>query len=126
MKKTLIVLVLFLLAAVAGCAKVGEGLKTYSNLSVDQLNGMMAQKDFFLVDVHVPRQEHIPGTDLFVPFDQIEANKDKFPADKDMTIVVYCRSGNMSQESSQKLAELGYTRVYNLVGGIQAWNQAGY
>jgi rhodanese-related sulfurtransferase len=126
MKNTLIILALVLLAGVAGCAKVGDGLKTYSNLSVDQLNEMMAQKDFFLVDVHIPRQEHIPGTDLFVPFDQIEANREKFPADKDVTIVVYCRTGNMSQESSQRLAELGYSRVYNLVGGIQAWNRAGY
>jgi rhodanese-related sulfurtransferase len=126
MKKTLIILTLVLVAALAGCVKAGDGLNSYSNLSVGQLSEMMAEKDFFLVDVHIPEQQHIEGTDLFVPFDQIEQNQAKFPADKDTAIVVYCRSGNMSQESSQKLVELGYSRVYNLVGGIQAWNQAGY
>jgi rhodanese-related sulfurtransferase len=126
MKKALIILILVLVAALAGCVKAGDGLNSYSNLNVGQLNEMMAEKDFFLVDVHIPEQQHIEGTDLFVPFDQIERNQAKFPADKDTTIIVYCRSGSMSQEASQKLVELGYSRVYNLVGGIQAWNQAGY
>lgn len=99
---------------------------SYANLSAKELKQMMEKKDFFLVDVHVPEQTHIGGTDLFVPFDQVEQNIDRFPADKNKKIVVYCRSGNMSKESSAKLVDLGYKRVYNLEGGVAAWNAAGY
>jgi rhodanese-related sulfurtransferase len=40
--------------------------------------------------------------------------------DKEKVIFVYCRSGNRSTTASNILAELGYTKVYNL-GGINDW-----
>jgi rhodanese-related sulfurtransferase len=40
--------------------------------------------------------------------------------DLDQIILVYCRSGRRSKEASQKLADIGYTRVYEF-GGIIDW-----
>ena len=40
--------------------------------------------------------------------------------DKDQMILVYCRSGNRSNQASQKLADMGYTRVVEF-GGILDW-----
>lgn len=115
------------LLVLGGCATGGTtDTGTYSNMSVDELNERMKDKDFFLVDVHIPEQEHIEGTDAFIPFDEIAANADKFPSDKDETIVVYCRSGNMSIDAALELIGLGYTDVYNVPGGINAWTAAGY
>src|SRR3990167_3356131 len=68
----------------------------YKNMTVDELNQQLKNKDFALVDVHIPEQKHINGTDAFIPYDDIENQLDKLPKDKDAKIVLYCRTGRMS------------------------------
>lgn len=77
----------------------------------------------FIVDVHTPEQTHIPGTDAVIPFDQIQENKDKLPSDKSTPILVYCRSGSMSDKASKEISNLGYTTVYDLKGGTNAYKE---
>ncbi len=102
-----------------------EGGGSYTDVSVDGLASMLENKDFPLVNVHVPYEGEIEGTDDFIPFDQIEQNVDKLPADKDARVVIYCRSGSMSAISARTLVELGYTDVWNLDGGMIAWEASG-
>lgn len=45
--------------------------------------------------------------------------------DKDVTYVVYCRSGNRSESTIQTMRELGFTDVVEVAGGIQAWVTSG-
>lgn len=113
---------------VAGCTggATTDQAAGYKNITAEQLKRMMDKKDFLLVDVHVPEQRRIVKTDLAVPFDQIERNAAKFPKDKSKKIVLYCRGGHMSQEAAQRLFNMGYTDVYNLVLGAAAWEAAGY
>ena len=40
--------------------------------------------------------------------------------EKDTPVLVYCRSGQRSGEAAQKLAQLGYTRVYD-IGSLVGW-----
>ena len=77
--------------------------------------------EVFLLDVHVPEQEHITGTDAVIPYNQLEENSDLLPSDKDEKIVVYCRSGSMSKEAAQTLLEMGYRNVENLESGRNGW-----
>ena len=96
---------------------------TYKNISPIELNSQLKTKDFLFVNVHIPYEGEIKNTDLFIPYDEIEKNLDKLPKNK--KIVLYCRSGRMSQEVADKLVKLGFTKVYNLTGGMHNWQSIG-
>jgi rhodanese-related sulfurtransferase len=87
---------------------------------------MFDHKDFFEVDVHVPHEGRMPQLDARIAYDQIADHLDQLPAAKGAKIVLICYSGSMSTIASHTLADLGYTNVYNLVGGFTAWRAAGY
>ncbi|HHH41693.1 MAG TPA: rhodanese-like domain-containing protein [Chloroflexi bacterium] len=103
-----------------------EGGGSYTDVSAAGLAAMLKEKDFPLINVHVPYEGEIEGTDLFIPFNEIEQNLDQLPADKGARLVVYCRSGGMSAVAARTLVKLGYTDVWNLDGGMIAWKAAGY
>lgn len=77
-----------------------------------------------VVNVHIPYEGHIDGTDHFVPYDEI-GDWDGLPADKHAPLVLYCMSGNMSATASDTLAAMGYTDIVDLAGGMQAWTSTG-
>jgi rhodanese-related sulfurtransferase len=97
----------------------------FMDLSVEQLAASMSGKNFTLVNVHVPDPENLPNTDVSIPFDQITGHLDKLPS-KDAPIVLYCRSGGMSTQAAAALAAAGYTKIYELDGGFNAWKAAGH
>lgn len=45
--------------------------------------------------------------------------------DKSQPVFVYCKVGGRSSQAAAKLSELGFTKIYNLDGGIMKWNAAG-
>jgi rhodanese-related sulfurtransferase len=79
----------------------------------------------FVVNVHIPYEGEIEGTDAFVPFDQVEQHAADLPADKTAPLYIYCRSGRMSGEATPVLQRLGYTNIIDLKGGMSAWRDAG-
>ena len=99
---------------------------SYTDINPDDLKSMLDDKDFLFVNTHIPFEGDIPQTDLTIPFDQIQQNLDQLLEDKDAKVVLYCRSDRMSRIAAEELVGMGYTNIWNLDGGFNAWKNAGY
>lgn len=107
--------------------RVSAGGGAYTNVTSAQLSAMLKQKDFLFVNTHIPYEGEIAATDTFIPFEENGPQRvSEYPADKAAKIVLYCRSGRMSTIVAEALAKVGYTNVWNLAGGMRAWEAAGY
>ena len=62
---------------------------------------------------------HIPGA-ICIPNESIMDEMPEELPDPDQIILIYCRSGRRSKEAAGKLAEIGYTNIYEF-GGIIDW-----
>lgn len=113
----------------SACAGSDEGGSSAENpirlLPVEEFEAFVDDNpDRPLINVHIPYEGHITGTDEFVAFDQI-LEWDGLPEDLSAPIVLYCRSGNMSGQAARVLAEVGYTNIVDLEGGMNAWTASG-
>ena len=123
--KNLLIILILLPTLVYGCAS-DEKITGYKDITSEELNNLMNEQDIFLVDVHIPEQKHIKGTDAFIPYNEIEQNTGRLPKDKNAKIALYCRSGSMSKTAAETLAKLGYKNVYNHLGGTIDWANKGF
>jgi len=122
----LLMSVMLLLTACSSGGQVMDGedmVRSYTQISQDEAKEMMEQDDgHVIVDVRRPdefAEKHIKGA-INVPNETIEDEAPDALPDKDRLLLIYCRSGNRSKEASQKLADMGYTNVYEF-GGINTW-----
>ena len=102
----------------------GQQLKT---VGVDEFEKqIVAVQGEQLVDVRTPQEfaeSHIKGAiniDFRNPIFSDEINK----LDKTKPLLIYCRSGRRSGDALSVCKNLGFTTVYDLSGGIIAWQQA--
>jgi rhodanese-related sulfurtransferase len=114
----------------ATTAQVGDRVEvqggSYWHISVAELQGLLGGGDRpLLVNTHIPFQGDIAGTDISIAFNEVTDHLDQLPEDKDAPVVLYCRSGPMSDRAATTLAGLGYTQIYSLEGGFNAWAAAG-
>lgn len=116
MKSTLCISILLII--LIGCA-VQPG---YTKITPQEYDELAAQEDTVVIDVHVPEQEQLPNTDYVISYLNHEALQEAIPS-KDTPVVVYCRSGSMSEHTAQDLVEAGYTNIYELNGGRNAYIQ---
>ena len=113
-----------LLAAFAAVLLMLSGCSSdkaeYTQIDQDEAMRMMQEEsDYLIVDVRRPdefAEKHIKGA-INVPNETITDEAPEALPDKDRLLLIYCRSGNRSKEASQKLADMGYTKVYEF-GGI--------
>ena len=132
---SLLIIVALSLAACGGAAtpaasdatgeKVVLDAGSYTDIDAAGLQAMLSDKDFTFVNVHIPFEGDIAKTDLSIPYNEIDQHLDQLPAEKDAKIVLYCRSGRMSEIAAGTLVGLGYTDVWNLKGGMLAWEKDG-
>jgi phage shock protein E len=112
--------------AAAPTAPVAQTQNLPADIDVATAAGLRGRSDVVMLDVRTPEeyaQDHIPGVKL-IPLAELPNRLAEIPKDK--TLVVTCRSGNRSAQAAQLLRQQGYGDVHNMLGGIGAWQQAGY
>lgn len=105
--------------------KMNSENNSYQMIKVEDLNKLMDEGEITLINVHIPLKGNIAGTDLTIPYNEVENYLDTLPDNKDEKIVIYCRSGSMGDIASEKLVDLGYANVSNLEGGYNVWRAMG-
>ena len=120
--KRMLLLLFSLLLLLAGCSG-NTADSSYQQITQEEAKEMMDTQNVVILDVREQNEYdggHIPGA-VLLPVGTIDetAAAEVIP-DKDSTVLVYCRSGNRSKTASSKLAELGYTNIYEF-GGINTW-----
>jgi phage shock protein E len=96
----------------------------FAALEPDAFAARAAKNAAFVVNVHVPFDGEISGTDEHIPYDRIVTSR-ALPSDRRTAILVYCRTGAMSTQAARALVAAGYTDVAHLRGGMDAWEAAG-
>lgn len=122
--KRLAIIFFTIIVLLSGCAQPsGSSAVSYKQITQEEAKEMMAKDDGHII-VDVRRQDeydegHIPDA-VLIPNESItDKQPDELP-NLNQIILVYCRSGRRSKEASQKLADIGYTKVYEF-GGINTW-----
>jgi monothiol glutaredoxin len=81
-----------------------------------------AGERFELLDVRTPEERAIAAIPGAVLLNESEAARiESLP--RDTKLVLHCHHGGRSQQAAEQFVALGFTRVWNVVGGIDAWSQ---
>ena len=87
------------------------------------------EENFTLLDIRTPAELAENGTiegaknvDFYA--EDFKANMDAM--DREVPVMLFCRSGGRSGEAASLLKEMGFKQVYDLNGGYNAWLEAGY
>ena len=97
------------------------------NVSPAVFEKAIGNENVILLDVRTEKEvneAHIIGS---TNIDFFSANFDQSISklNKEKEVYVYCRSGGRSYKTAVKLEALGFKKIYNLDGGIGAWQNAG-
>lgn len=120
----LIAMLIVTMIVSGGCGNVPEKTDSdYKKITAeDAKNKMEENQDVIVVDVRTLSEYdegHIEGA-ILIPNETITDTPPELLPDLDAEILIYCRSGNRSQQAAEKLIDLGYTNVYDF-GGIIDW-----
>lgn len=91
------------------------------------ITGHSGSPGWVILDVRTPAEfsaGHLTGASN-IDFEGADFGTRIGALDHDGTYVVYCRTGNRSGQATALMHERGFRHVYNVTGGITAWQQAG-
>lgn len=95
----------------------------FQRISIETAQTLLHEKTCTLADIrdgqsfamgHVPGAAHLDGNTV----EEFMQN-----ASRDQPLIIYCYHGNSSQSAAQYFAEQGFTEVYSVDGGFEAWRQ---
>jgi len=99
---------------------------TYQSLTIDEFADIVENRadEYLIINVHIPYAGEVANTDANIPYNDLDALMAAIP-DKNASVILYCRSGNMSKQAARALLDQGYTHLWDVPGGMSAWQSSG-
>ncbi len=116
---------ILIFSTIFSCSLINN--ESINQMNSDELIEFIELNDAVLVDVRTEDEynsgyiENSLNMDYFS--NEFSINVDKL--DKNIPIILYCRSGKRSSMSANKISKLGFKEIYNLEGGILEWIEEG-
>jgi rhodanese-related sulfurtransferase len=98
-----------------------------AEVSIQEATLMINRQDALVLDVREPAEfekGHVIGA-RNVPLLQLEGRAGELEKHKAKPVIVVCASGSRSRSALGSLRRLGFQQVFELAGGVAAWQQAG-
>jgi len=108
----------------AGCSSSNEAIKKVDPVEFSEV---ISQPDVIILDARTPEEfnaGHIANA-ININLEGSDFSSEVSKLEKNATVAVYCRSGNRSGVATEQMAELGFTYMYDMQGGIVDWEAAG-
>ncbi|MEO6695564.1 MAG: rhodanese-like domain-containing protein [Ignavibacteria bacterium] len=99
----------------------------HKDIDVSAFNQMLENDSCVILDVRTPEEffsGHLRGASHYDFYNE-KFEEEIDGLDKNKTFLVYCKSGGRSRQAMFLMRDLGFEEVYNLSGGIIAWNEQG-
>ena len=108
----------------AGCSSSNEATKKVDPVEFSEV---IAQPGVIILDVRTPEEFNAGHIENAININVADSNfsSEVSKLDKNATVAVYCRSANRSAVATNEMAELGFTDMYDMQGGIIDWEAAG-
>ena len=106
-----------------GTSNIDQHQQVIELISPKDLNEKLG--DIQLIDIRTPgefTEGYIEGA-INVNFFDRDFNAQMAKLNKDKELYIYCRSGNRTGKAAKRLKDQGFTKVYDLQGGILNWNR---
>ena len=144
MKKIFLIIPLGLSIATMGCSSDTEKIvdkettietptteqqteNSKKDVKVEKFAELVAEGDGQIIDVRTPEEWEggtLKGAKKINFYDE-NFKEQLGKLNKKKPVYVYCKSGGRSGKAAKQMKEMGFTSIYNLVGGITAWKKAG-
>ena len=105
-----------------------ETKTSIEQISVEQTREEISRDGVYLIDVREPSEfseARIEGAKL-VPLGMVGSEIEAVVPDKSARVVLQCAAGMRSQTAAEQMAEMGYTDLANVTGGIMDWQKKGF
>jgi rhodanese-related sulfurtransferase len=99
----------------------------HKDLNADEFERLAKEPDVVILDVRSPKEYeagHLKNS-VLINFNAKDFDEQIRKLDRAKTYAVYCAVGGRSAKACDKLDALTFPKVYNLTGGIKAWEKAG-
>lgn len=122
-------LMLLILTILNSSIVIGQETQPFiENVDAKKFKELVEGGDGVILDVRTPnevKQGHLINSSNIDYYDKEFERKINLIS-KDKTMYVYCQSGGRSAEAAAILKDNGFTKIYNLSGGIKAWETEGF
>lgn len=119
-------LTLLLILLLLSGGHIMRRLRGYKEVEISQAVTMLNHDDAVILDVREEkefREGHILNA-IHIPLGKLDKQLGELEQYKGRDVIIHCRSGHRSASACGRLRKQGFEKVYNLKGGILAWQNA--